>query len=57
MNMGLLSSGDNECYVCGKEIDSDKCLEEDGKQFCCKKCKEKYEEEEHQDQDEICQFC
>lgn len=55
--MGLLSSSENECYVCGKEIDPDDCIEEDGKQFCCEKCKEKYEEEEHQDEEEICQFC
>lgn len=55
--MGILSSDENECYVCGKEIDSENCVDMDGKKFCCEKCKEKYEEEEHQDQDEICEFC
>ena len=53
--MGLIGSSEEECYVCGKEIDSDTCIEEDGKKFCCEKCKERYEEEE--EPDEICQFC
>lgn len=54
--MGILGSNGDECYVCGKEVDSDNCIEKDGKKFCCEKCEEKYEEEEGQ-QEEVCQFC
>lgn len=53
--MGLLGSDDKECYVCGKSVGEDP-LKEDGKVFCCEKCKEHYEEETEQ-KDEICQFC
>lgn len=54
--MSLLGSSDDECYVCGKELEDD-FKEEDGKKFCCEKCVEKYEEEEKTDQEEVCQFC
>lgn len=54
--MGLLGSSGDECYVCGKDLGDD-YEEEDGKKFCCENCKEKYEEEEKVDQDEVCQFC
>jgi len=53
--MGILSSG-SECYICGKDVDSDECLEFDGQKFCCEKCKEKYEENQ-EEQEETCQFC
>ncbi len=53
--MSLLG-GEDECYVCGKEIDSENCIEEDGKKFCCEKCKEHFEEEQ-QDKEEVCKFC
>lgn len=53
-----MSSSENECYVCGKEIDSEECIELDGHKFCCEKCKEHYEDQEQQDdKEEVCQFC
>ncbi|MFB6208143.1 MAG: hypothetical protein ABEJ69_02240 [Candidatus Nanohaloarchaea archaeon] len=58
--MSLLGGGDDSktCYVCGKEVDSDKCIEEDGKTFCCEECKQHYEDVEKPDEkEEICQFC
>lgn len=54
--MSLLGGSSEECYVCGKDIDSDDCVEFDGKKFCCEKCKEKYEDEQ-EDSEEVCQFC
>jgi hypothetical protein len=54
--MSLLGNSEQECYVCGKELGED-IEEEDGKKFCCEKCKEKYEDEEKTDQEEVCQFC
>jgi hypothetical protein len=54
--MSLLGSSEEQCYVCGKDLGDD-CEEEDGKKFCCKSCKEKYEDEEKTDQEEVCQFC
>lgn len=53
--MGILS-GDEECYVCGKDIDSDTCIEKDGKQFCCEKCEDRFEEEQESKED-VCKFC
>ncbi len=55
--MGLLSSSENECYVCGKDVGDD-ALEEDGNVFCCEECKEHYEDEEKPDEKEdVCPFC
>jgi len=56
--MSLLGSSEDECYVCGKDVDSDECIEEDGEKFCCEDCKEQYEhEEKSDDKEEVCQFC
>lgn len=56
--MSLLGSSGEECYVCGKDIDSDDCVEFDGHKFCCKECKKQYEDEEKpDDKEEICEFC
>lgn len=56
--MSLLGGSGNDCYVCGKDIDSENCVEHDGEKFCCKDCKKKYEEEQQEaEKEEVCQFC
>lgn len=55
--MGLLSGGD-ECYVCGKDVDAEECIEIDDKKFCCGECKDRYEDKQKEDEkQEVCQFC
>ncbi|MFB6144170.1 MAG: hypothetical protein ABEJ98_02555 [Candidatus Nanohaloarchaea archaeon] len=54
--MALLGGSSEECYVCGKNVDDP--VEYDGKKFCCKDCKQKYEEEQEEaEKEEVCQFC
>lgn len=55
--MSLLGGSEDKCYVCGKEVDPEEALEEDGKQFCCQECKKHYEDEEKSDEKEVCKFC
>lgn len=54
--MGILGSDKDECYVCGKDLEEGSTVKQDGKEFCCENCLEKYEDEE-EEKEEVCQFC
>lgn len=57
--MSILGSSDEdveECYVCGKEVEPDECVEYEGKKFCCEKCRDRFEEEQEEKED-VCKFC